>query len=350
MPKIVVKDYQPAGHGNNKDTNETANKTKLQEWFATSSNWEKLSEQLTKKLGSDKFKNVTLTNPQVSYEEVTVNTYTWKNPKVTFNIQAKPGYQLTEPTTNPKQISLTIRVLYSSQESNQNLLTIKGASPSEAPSNSSVDDANVKAKVNVYMNYTGPDIVLDQAVPAVGTANNTSLNGTSNVTGEFNTKFKKLLVNVVSRGHAESSLFQAVINYVNKFDPKFRAQFVTNSINGVTITKVQNTKELRPGTLDDLVKNDRDNVFLQQIQGDTEVVYLPVTALTNDKWLNTVLVRIPLTKFVRPLTEFQDQSATAPTQEGQTTQGQENSAGSGALGSTTGAQTPSGGSSQASGS
>ncbi|MFA7707293.1 hypothetical protein [Mycoplasmopsis synoviae] len=86
------------------------------------------------------------------------------------------------------------------------------------------------------------------------------------------------------------------------------------------------------------------------MKNDTEAVYLPVTAIASNNWLNTFLIRIPLTKFVRPLTEFQAQSATAPTQEGQTTQGQENSAGSGALGSITGTQTPSGGSSQASGS
>ncbi|MFL1038018.1 hemagglutinin, partial [Mycoplasmopsis synoviae] len=96
----------------------------------------------------------------------------------------------------------------------------QGSSPSAAPSGSSVDDANVKAKVNVYLNYTGLSIVLDQNLPTVGTANNTSLNGTSNVTGDFNTKLKKLLVRVLNGGHAESSLFQAVINYVNKFDPK----------------------------------------------------------------------------------------------------------------------------------
>ncbi|MFL1043559.1 hemagglutinin, partial [Mycoplasmopsis synoviae] len=61
-------------------------------------------------------------------------------------------------------------------------------------------------------------------------------------------------------------------------------------------------------------KNDRNNVFLQQIQGDTEAVYLPVTALTSDKWLNTVLVRIPLTKFVKPLIAFTATPASAPTQ------------------------------------
>ncbi|MFL1028545.1 hemagglutinin, partial [Mycoplasmopsis synoviae] len=78
-----------------------------------------------------------------------------------------------------------------------------------------------------------------------------------------------------------------------------------DSRHGVTITKVQSNTQLRPGTLDDLVKNDRNNVFLQQIQGDTEAVYLPVTAIASNNWLNTVLVRIPLTKFVRPISVLQ---------------------------------------------
>ncbi|MFL1043522.1 hemagglutinin, partial [Mycoplasmopsis synoviae] len=124
----------------------------------------------------------------------------------------------------------------------------QGASSSTTPNNASqANDATTIEKVNVYLNYTGPSIVLDEAVPAVGTANNTSLNGTSNVTGDFNTKFKKLLVS----GTTQTPLLQTIINYVNKFDPKFRAQFVTNSINGVTITKVESNTQLRPGTLDD---------------------------------------------------------------------------------------------------
>ncbi|WP_369027521.1 hemagglutinin [Mycoplasmopsis synoviae] len=345
MPKIVLEGFD------SRWTNDSANQDKIKAWFGDAANWAGLSDQLTKKLGAERFKNVVLSNPQIIFEDVRLLTRgSVKFPKVTFTVAAKDGYQLASGEGTSTTLELKIRVLYSSSDPNALLLPYQGASSSAAPRRATVNDANVKANVNVYLNYTGPSIVLDQAVPAVGTANNTSINGTSNVEGTFNTKFKKLLVNVVRGGHAESSLFQAVINYVNKFDPKFRAQFVTNSINGVTITKVESGTQLRPGTLDDLVKNDRNNVFLQQMKNDTEAVYLPVTALTSDKWLNTVLVRIPLTKFVRPLTEFQAQSATAPTQEGQTTQGQENSAGSGALGSTTGTQTPSGGSSQASGS
>ncbi|MFL1059869.1 hypothetical protein ACJONO_06070, partial [Mycoplasmopsis synoviae] len=92
---------------------ENAIKKKLEAWFAA--NQDKFTlvvDQLTRKLGSDKFKNVTLTNFVVTYEEITVNSNTWKNPKVTFNIQAKTGYQLTEQTTEPKQISVTVRDLY----------------------------------------------------------------------------------------------------------------------------------------------------------------------------------------------------------------------------------------------
>ncbi|MBD5788871.1 phase-variable hemagglutinin, partial [Mycoplasma synoviae GX11-T] len=153
--KIVVPGYEADGEGKGKATHEEANKTKLEAWFAANQDkFTLVADQLTRKLGSDKFKNVTLTNPQVSYEEVTVNTYTWKNPKVTFTVEAKPGYELTQPTTDPKQISLTIRVLYSSQESNQNLLTIKGAYPSAAPSDASADNpASAIKNVNVYLNY-----------------------------------------------------------------------------------------------------------------------------------------------------------------------------------------------------
>ncbi|WP_225606975.1 hemagglutinin [Mycoplasmopsis synoviae] len=280
----------------------------------------KLSEQLTKKLGADKFKNVTLTNPQVSYEEVTVNSNAWKNPKVTFNIQAKPGYQLTEPTTEESQISLSIRVLYSSQESNQNLLTIQGASPTAAPNNTTmVSDPNVLRTVNVYLNYTGPNIELDAELPQVGNQNNTSINGTSNVEGTFNDKFKKLLVNVVGESITQTSLLQAIINYVNKFDPKFPASFVLKT-NGVAIASVQNNTQLRIGSLNDFLYNNKG--FLQQVNTDTKAVYFAVMGVTSNGWVNTFLIRIPLTKFVRPISVLEEQTTEEETQESQ--EGQEN--------------------------
>ncbi|MFL1049554.1 hypothetical protein ACJOMM_04035, partial [Mycoplasmopsis synoviae] len=93
-------------------------------------------------------------------------------------------------------VTLTIRNLYKAADPNTNLFATQGDSSSAAPKNTKTpnDDAVIK-NVNVYLNYTGPNIELDQAVPAVGTAANTSLNGTSHVTDkDFNTKVKKLLV------------------------------------------------------------------------------------------------------------------------------------------------------------
>ncbi len=315
MPKIVVNGYVADTTGDNEAAHEEANKTKLQNWFNAPANWEKLSEQLTKKLGADKFKNVTLSSPTVTYETISTGRDV-RIPKVTFTVTAKDGYNLTAPTGNTKQISLLIRVLYTSASSTENALRYQGVSFSATPKDTSVENPATAIKnVNVYLNYTGPSIVLDQAVPAVGTANNTSLNGTSNVTGAFNNAFR----GNPSRGllftnRYPNPLLQSVINYVNKFDPKFPAVFVTNSTNGVTITKVQSDTQLRIGTLDDLVKN-RNNVFLQQIQGDTEAVYLPVTAIASNNWLNTVLVRIPLTKFVRSISVLEEQSAQDQTPE-----------------------------------
>ncbi|AKB10998.1 hypothetical protein [Mycoplasmopsis synoviae] len=326
MPKIVVQDYQADGYvadtnEGSKEADKTTNQQKLQEWFNTSSNWEKLSEQLTKKLGADKFKNVTLTNPVISYDDVSTGRDV-RIPKVTFTVAAKDGYNLTKPTGETKQITLSIRVLYTSENQTENALRYQGVSFSAAPSGSSVDDTNVKAKVNVYLNYTGPNIELDAELPQVGNQNNTSINGTSNVTGDFNTKFKKLLVNVVGGSFTKTSLLQAIINYVNKFDPKYRAAFVTEK-NGVALTSVQSGTQLRIGSLNDFLYNNKG--FLQQVNGDSSAVYFAVNGVTSEGWLNTFLIRIPLTKFVRPITPFTASAVMIPTTEDSQEESGENS-------------------------
>ncbi|MFA7699562.1 hypothetical protein ABC565_03410 [Mycoplasmopsis synoviae] len=43
-------------------------------------------------------------------------------------------------------------------------------------------------------------------------------------------------------------------------------------------------------------------------------MYFAVTAIASNNWLNTFLIRIPLTKFVKPLTAFTGTPASAPTQ------------------------------------
>nr|WP_318219736.1 hypothetical protein [Mycoplasmopsis synoviae] len=320
MPKIVVPGYQADGEGNGKATHEDANKALLQQWFATSSNWEKLAEQLTKKLGSDKFKNVVLTSPMVSYEDTSSNT---RVPKVTFTLIGKDGYTLQTDNGATSSLTLSIRVLYTSADATQNALRYQGASPTAASSGANTaDHAKTIKDVNVYLNYTGPAIVLNADLPTVGGQDNTSINGTSNVDGAFNTAFRgNPSSGLLFTNRYANPLLKPVINYVNKFDPKYRAEFVTNATNGVTITKVQSGTQLRPGTLDDLVKNDRDNVFLQQVHGDSSAVYFAVTAIASNNWLNTFLIRIPLTKFVRPISVFQATTA-APQDAAQISEGQ----------------------------
>ncbi|MFL1059467.1 hemagglutinin, partial [Mycoplasmopsis synoviae] len=71
---------------------------------------------------------------------------------------------------------------------------------------------------------------------------------------------------------------------------------------------------------DDLLSN-KNIVFLQQIKGDTEAVYFAVSAIASNGWLNTFLIRIPLTKFVKPISVFQATTA-APQDVAQTSEGQ----------------------------
>ncbi|ULL02741.1 hemagglutinin [Mycoplasmopsis synoviae] len=298
----------------------------LDVWFAANQDkFTLVADQLTKKLGEEKFKNMTLSNPTITWDELTIPEGTILTPKVTFTLTPKDGYTLADNSENT--VTLTIRNLYKAADPNTNLFATQGASPSAAPKNTKTpNDAEVIKNVNVYLNYTGPSIVLDQDLPTVGGQENTSINGTSNVTGDFNNAFRgNPSSGLLFTNRYPNPLLKSVINYVNKFDPKFRAEFVTNATNGVTITKVQSGTQLRPGTLDDLNKN---NVFLQQIKGDTEAVYFAVSAIASNGWLNTFLIRIPLTKFVRPISVLQtpDQQQT---QEGGEEATQPQNAGSG---------------------
>ncbi|UBX99375.1 hypothetical protein [Mycoplasmopsis synoviae] len=221
MPKIVVDGYVAAGAGNNKTANETTNQEKLQNWFNAPANWEKLAEQLTKKLGADKFKNVTLSSPTVTYETISTDSEI-RIPKVTFTVAAKDGYNLTEPIGETKQISLSIRVLYTSATSTQNALRYQGVSFSAVPNRASNpnDETTIK-NVNVYLNYTGPAIVLNSDLPEVGSANNTTINGTSPIRNEdISTKLKALL-NKTTGVNDPTELMLAITKYVQTFDPKY---------------------------------------------------------------------------------------------------------------------------------
>ncbi|AKB11007.1 hypothetical protein VY93_01390 [Mycoplasmopsis synoviae ATCC 25204] len=187
MPKIVLTDFDKNWEQNSE------NERKIREWFDNAVNWAGLSDQLTKKLGAERFKNVKLT-----YKEVTFSTNAVKTPTVKFTVAAKEGYTLDN---SANEISLVVRVLYNHDNESTIQLPTQGASSSAVPNRaSSPNDETTIKTVNVYLNYTGPNIELDAELPQVGSQDNTSINGTSSVTGDFNDKFKKLLVSVLRRG------------------------------------------------------------------------------------------------------------------------------------------------------
>ncbi|AKB11008.1 hypothetical protein [Mycoplasmopsis synoviae] len=140
MPKIVLTDFDKNWEQNSE------NERKIREWFDNAVNWAGLSDQLTKKLGAERFKNVKLTFKEASFSGDDIKT-----PTVKFTVEAKDGYTLDN---SANEISLVVRVLYNRGSESTIQLPTQGASPSAAPGSPTVNDANVKAKVNVYLNYT----------------------------------------------------------------------------------------------------------------------------------------------------------------------------------------------------
>ncbi|UBM43857.1 hemagglutinin [Mycoplasmopsis synoviae] len=146
MPKIVLEGFDSTWGRNSE------NQTKIREWFGNAANWEGLSDQLTKKLGAERFKNVKLT-----YKEVTFSTNAVKTPTVTFTVAAKDGYTLVDSGKNASstEISLVVRVLYNRDNESIIQLPTQGASSSAAPNNAkNANDKTTKRTVNVYLNYT----------------------------------------------------------------------------------------------------------------------------------------------------------------------------------------------------
>ncbi|AAZ43634.1 hypothetical protein [Mycoplasmopsis synoviae] len=69
----------------------------LDVWFAANQDkFTLVADQLTRKLGEEKFKNMTLSNPTITWDEVKFSkgnvTKLYLTPKVTFNLAAKEGY------------------------------------------------------------------------------------------------------------------------------------------------------------------------------------------------------------------------------------------------------------------
>ncbi|AAZ43687.1 phase-variable hemagglutinin [Mycoplasmopsis synoviae 53] len=108
MPKIVLEGFDKTWGQNSE------NERKIRKWFDNAANWEGLSDQLTKKLGAERFKNVKLT-----YKEVTFSTNAVKTPTVTFTVAAKEGYTLDNSVNeiSPLLLEFYITVMMKAQSS-----------------------------------------------------------------------------------------------------------------------------------------------------------------------------------------------------------------------------------------
>ncbi|MFL1058735.1 hemagglutinin, partial [Mycoplasmopsis synoviae] len=92
------------------------------------------------------------------------NGHNTRIPKVNLTLQGKDGYIHQTDNGLTSSLTLSIRVLYTTQSPNANVLQMQVASPTAAPGNTMKpnDDAVIK-NVNVYLKYTGPSIVFDVA-------------------------------------------------------------------------------------------------------------------------------------------------------------------------------------------
>ncbi|UBX98445.1 hemagglutinin [Mycoplasmopsis synoviae] len=148
MPKIVLEGFDKTWEQNSEE-----NERKIRKWFDNAANWVGLSDQLTKKLGVERFKNVKLTFKEASFS---ISSDNIKTPTVTFTVEAQDGYTLTTgDNASATEISLVVRVLYNRGSENVIQLPTQGASSSAAPGNpTEPNNATVIKNVNVYLNYT----------------------------------------------------------------------------------------------------------------------------------------------------------------------------------------------------
>ncbi|WP_406613560.1 GA module-containing protein [Mycoplasma corogypsi] len=296
--------------------------TALDKWFANTENWKLLSDGLVKQLGAEKFNNVVLSSPKITFEYVMrkygnsdADRRFYAFPIVTLTVAAANNSTLSSNTVTGNTISLRLRDLRNPKNPNNPLqFTWTYPDTNEAP-NGNISDENLKAGwdvLNTFVEYNGPAIPVDASalVGQIGTTEdsaNQTVNKTYAITNnEFNKSFRDWYWN-------GNNKFQNVVrNYINRYDNRFNATNSTTGNRGGIFTGYSNNNTRRTFWFI-THKNDYDKLVLQQVKGDENAVYLALQGRTWDGWISTFLVRIPLTKFVKPV----DTLAAAATTESQ---------------------------------
>ncbi|WP_406613556.1 hypothetical protein ACJA23_02145 [Mycoplasma corogypsi] len=284
---------------------------KFKEWFSHDENLQKAAETLTKTLGSENFNNVKLSEPKFTFKYVYYKDSTSRrvllDPIVTLTVTAKDNTVLKEESE--KEIKLQLRDLRDSElDSGMYPFELPWVyfTASPAPSNQITTDNKKIAWdfLNQIVNYDGPTIPLD-ASSLVGKLGVTegekpTVNNTSTISSnEFNETFKAWFLN-------QTNKFQyGIRNYIHKLDNRFNVDNVDNvAASGIFVAY--------PDDLSNTVHNLRyrelprvkTQFALQQVHSDKEAVYLPMYARTQNGWLRIFLIRIPLSKFVKPVETF----------------------------------------------
>ncbi|MFL1038946.1 hemagglutinin, partial [Mycoplasmopsis synoviae] len=97
-------------------------------------------------LGEEKFKNMVLSNPTISWDEVKFSNRLYLTSIVTFNLAAKEVYEKSSDSL--ETVTLTIRNLYKAAAPNTNVFATQRASSSPAPGNTmKPNDATTIEKV-----------------------------------------------------------------------------------------------------------------------------------------------------------------------------------------------------------
>ncbi|UBX97233.1 hemagglutinin [Mycoplasmopsis synoviae] len=102
----------------------------------------------------------------------------------------------------------------------------------------------------------------------------------------------------------------AITKYIQSFDPKYLSTRTDNGYRAWVSWMWTNRSALSQREL-----KQPASIFLQQMKDDSEAVYFAVMGVTSNGWVNTFLIRIPLTKFVKPVTVFIPPVVTPPAEE-----------------------------------
>ncbi|WP_406614466.1 hypothetical protein ACJA23_01060 [Mycoplasma corogypsi] len=307
----------------------------LETWFNNDNNRVMLTDALIKLLGSENINNVNLSSPVITYKHIYFKKNTNNNgaetrtvystPVVTFDVTAKEGFTaLSSSEGNNNKLSINLSTIRKTNTETPYLYTsVYYTSTVGQPISGDVITTS-KKYLNNIVNYYGPAIPLDASALASElsqsntTILNKTVNGTSSITNtDFNDKFKNWLLKDNQSSPIANAQFRSVLrNYVHNYDNRYDLTNTSQSgnsgifiaypilntppTNGQEATE-ENTKNGYNLKLNEFSKL-KESFYLQKIDGDNNAVYVPLQAKTSARWLRIFLVRIPLTKFIAPVT------------------------------------------------